>query len=160
MSHFRDVVVVTESEYDLQRDLCTVRKRLTNFYTSPKTWVGITGTVITNSAIFILQKYNSVITFVIMQISCNLLDLSLHCVWSHYSKYHIIGYNNNTTQYICEANLCFIGASHECRDLFDHLSNCQLLNEVTFHVFNYLGKKCAQNVGWGKNSAPLRILGR
>ena len=47
MSYFRDVVVLTESEYDLQRDLCTVRKRLTNFL-SPKTWVGITGTVITD----------------------------------------------------------------------------------------------------------------
>lgn len=43
LGSYRDVVVVTESEYDLQRDLCTVRKRLTNFYTSPKTWVGITG---------------------------------------------------------------------------------------------------------------------
>lgn len=47
MSYFRDVVVLTESEYDLQKDLCTVRKRLTNFL-SPKTWVGITGTVITD----------------------------------------------------------------------------------------------------------------
>jgi hypothetical protein len=45
VSYFRDVVALTESEYDLQRDLCTVRKRLTNFYTSPKTWVGITGIV-------------------------------------------------------------------------------------------------------------------
>jgi hypothetical protein len=48
MSYFRDVVVVTESEYDLKKDLCTVRKRLMNFLVSPKTWVGITGTVITD----------------------------------------------------------------------------------------------------------------
>lgn len=40
-------MVLTESEYDLQRDLCTVRKRLTNFL-SLKTWLGITGTVITD----------------------------------------------------------------------------------------------------------------
>ena len=48
MSYFRDVVVLTESDYDLQKDLCTVRKRLTNFFLSPKTWVGITGTVLTD----------------------------------------------------------------------------------------------------------------
>jgi len=48
ISYSRDVVVLTESEYDLQKDMCTVRKRLTNFYLSPKTWVGITGTAITD----------------------------------------------------------------------------------------------------------------
>jgi len=49
-------VILTESEYDLQKDLCTVRKRLTNFL-SLKTWVGITGTVLTDFSLPPLVLY-------------------------------------------------------------------------------------------------------
>jgi hypothetical protein len=40
---FRDVVFITATEYDLKKDLDTVRKRLKNFYKFSETWVGITG---------------------------------------------------------------------------------------------------------------------
>jgi len=87
LSFFRDVVVLTESEHDLQKDLCTVWKRLSNFYFSPKMWVGITGTVITDfilPALVLYLCYQSrifIIMPVVMQNSYHLLDLSLHCVW-------------------------------------------------------------------------------
>jgi hypothetical protein len=103
MSYFRDVVVLTESEYDLQKDLCTVRKRLTNFFLSPKTWVGITGTVITD---FIMPApvpylcYKSRILSLCLK-SCRIHVISwiCHCTVNgvHYFKYHIIGYPNNNT---------------------------------------------------------------
>jgi hypothetical protein len=40
---FRDVVFVTAGEYDLKKDLDTVKKRIKNFNKFSETWVGITG---------------------------------------------------------------------------------------------------------------------
>lgn len=40
---YRDVVFIPATEYDLKKDLDTVRKRLKNFYKFSDTWVGITG---------------------------------------------------------------------------------------------------------------------
>lgn len=153
LSYFRDVVVVTESEYDLQKDLCTVRKRLSNFYLSPKMWVGITGTVITDFILPALVLYfcyqSRILSFCLQSCGIHIISWICHCTvyGVHYFKHHIIGYPyNNTTQYIREESLYITGQEdhlilpHECRDL----SNCPLLNKVTFHVFNYLGKKFAQ----------------